>query len=108
MKNQNYKQTEIGEIPTTWNIGKLKDYVLIKGRIGWKGLKKSEYVLDGYAIINGQQLLHDRIIWEEVGRITKERYLELSSLPRLDVCQNHQSPTPRPGPGLQKLHFGNY
>lgn len=76
MKNNTLKQTEIGEIPEDWEIGKLKDYVLIKGRIGWRGLKKSEYVNEGYAIINGQQLFNDRILWDEVGRITEERYLE--------------------------------
>ena len=71
-----FKQTEIGMIPEDWEVDKLKNHLIIKGRIGWKGLKKSEYLQDGYAIINGEQIIEDNIDWINVGRITKERYDE--------------------------------
>ncbi|XBG73258.1 hypothetical protein V4S28_00850 [Enterococcus cecorum] len=46
---------------------KLGDYLYIKGRIGWKGLKKSEYLEQGeYRIINGEALVVDGINWNKV------------------------------------------
>ena len=56
---------------------KLGDYLYIKGRIGWKGLKKSEYLNGGdYRIINAESLTRDGIDWSKAGYITKERYDE--------------------------------
>lgn len=64
------------EIPKGWEVGELSKFVTVKGRIGWKGLKKSEYLDEGYAIINGEQFVDDSIEWDNCGRITKERYEE--------------------------------
>lgn len=56
---------------------KLGEYLYIKGRIGWKGLKKSEYLNDGeYRIINGEALTNDGIDWNRAGYITRQRYEE--------------------------------
>ena len=56
---------------------KLGEYLYIKGRIGWKGLKKSEYLSDGeYRIINGEALTNDGIDWNKAGYITQQRYEE--------------------------------
>ena len=32
-----------------WEILKLGDHAIIKGRLGWKGLKQEEYVSNGHA-----------------------------------------------------------
>lgn len=59
------------------NSVKLGDYLYIKGRIGWKGLKKDEYLENsGYRIINGESLTKAGIDWDKAGYITKERYDE--------------------------------
>ncbi len=56
---------------------KLGEYLYIKGRIGWKGLKKNEYLPHSdYRIINGESLTDDGIDWGKAGYITKERYDE--------------------------------
>ena len=56
---------------------KLGDYLYIKGRIGWKGLKKSEYLQEsGYRIINGESLTKSGIDWSKAGYISEERYEE--------------------------------
>ncbi len=56
---------------------KLGDYLYIKGRIGWKGLKKSEYLSrSGYRIINGETLTKSGIDWNKAGYISEERYTE--------------------------------
>ena len=59
------------------NSVKLGDYLYIKGRIGWKGLKKSEYLSQsGYRIINGETLTKSGIDWNKAGYISEERYVE--------------------------------
>lgn len=59
------------------NKVKLGDYLYIKGRIGWKGLKKEEYLpLGEYRIINGESLTPNGIDWDSAGYISEERYLE--------------------------------
>lgn len=56
---------------------RLGDYLYIKGRIGWKGLKKSEYLCHSdYRIINGESLTHIGIDWNKAGFISEERYIE--------------------------------
>ena len=56
---------------------KLGEHLYIKGRIGWKGLKKNEYLPHSdYRIINGESLTDDVIDWSKAGYITKERYDE--------------------------------
>lgn len=60
-----------------YNTVKLGEYLYIKGRIGWKGLKKSEYLAAGnYRIINGEALTSDGIDWSKAGYISEERYIE--------------------------------
>ena len=59
------------------NKVKLGDYLYIKGRIGWKGLKKDEYLEQSdYRIINGESLTKEGIDWSRAGYISKERYDE--------------------------------
>lgn len=58
-------------------LAKLGDYLYIKGRIGWKGLKKSEYLShSNYRIINGETLTKSGIDWTKAGYISEERYTE--------------------------------
>ena len=55
----------------------LGEHLYIKGRIGWKGLKKDEYLENGdYRIINATALEEDGINWNDCGYITKERFDE--------------------------------
>lgn len=62
---------------TGTTLVKLGDYLYIKGRIGWKGLKKREYLLQSnYRIINGETLTKSGIDWNKAGYISEERYVE--------------------------------
>lgn len=66
-----------GRLGMRFKTEKLGDFLYIKGRIGWKGLKKDEYLSDGvYRIINGEALTKDGIDWSKAGFISKERYEE--------------------------------
>ena len=60
-----------------FNTVKLGEYLYIKGRIGWKGLKKKEYLeKSGFRIVNGESLTENGIEWNKAGYISKERYDE--------------------------------
>lgn len=73
-----FKETDLGLIPEEWKVDSLKNSLYIKGRIGWKGLKKSEYLKESnFRIINGSNITNDnKIDWENCGFISEERYLE--------------------------------
>jgi len=68
--------TEIGFLPKDWKVEKLNKHLLIKGRLGWKGLKVSEYQSTGRYIISGLQIKPEGIAWQECARISDERYNE--------------------------------
>ena len=62
---------------TNSNAVKLGDYLYIKGRIGWKGLKKDEYLEhSNYRIINGESLTKAGVDWSKAGYISQTRYDE--------------------------------
>ena len=49
----------------------------LKGRIGWRGLNKDEYLeRSDYKIINATALMDGYVDWDNCGYITKERYEE--------------------------------
>jgi type I restriction enzyme, S subunit len=75
-KNQKFQKTEFGNIPSHWELDKLKNHLVIKGRIGWKGLKTAEYTNDGPHIVTGIQIKEKKVVWEECSHITEKRYLE--------------------------------
>ena len=73
-----FKETEIGMIPEDWKFDVLSRHLYIKGRIGWKGLQKSEYLKDksGIAIVNGTQTQDNKLDWTDCGRVPEWRYDE--------------------------------
>lgn len=53
----------------------------IKGRIGWRGLNKDEYLnFSQYKIINATALMDGYVDWDNCGYISKERYEESSEI----------------------------
>ena len=71
-----FKETEIGKIPEDWEIKKLEELLFIKGRIGWKGLKKSEFTKEGIIIINGPQIKNGTVNWNHCLRVPIWRHDE--------------------------------
>ncbi len=66
----------IGEIPKDWSICRLKNASWLKGRIGWQGLKSSEYQDEGAYLITGTDFKDGYINWESCVHISKERFEE--------------------------------
>lgn len=64
----------IGEIPASWKTIKIKYTSWLKGRIGWDGLKSSEFVDKGPYLITGTDFKGGYIDWDTCVHISEERY----------------------------------
>jgi type I restriction enzyme S subunit len=76
----NYKPSNIpwgGDIPSHWNVVRLKYRCSLKGRIGWNGLKSEEFKEDAYAyLVTGQDFVGKDIDWSKCYQIDQWRYDE--------------------------------
>lgn len=77
----------IGEIPEHWVIKKFSHISYMKGRIGWQGLKQSEFTNneEDPFLITGMNFHSGLINWDEVYHITEERYNEAPEI-QLKKC----------------------
>ena len=53
-----------------------KELFYIKGRIGWRGLKKSDFTKSGPYLITGVDFYKGKINWENCYRVPLEKYVE--------------------------------
>lgn len=64
-------------IPEEWEIKKIKHLCYVKGRVGWKGLKASEFLIKGFAyLVTGTDFKDGLVDWDNCYQIDEERYLE--------------------------------
>lgn len=75
----------IGEVPAHWEIKHFKQFSSMKGRIGWQGLKHSEFIDEGPFLITGMNFKAGRINWDEVYHITIDRY---EQAPEIQLKEN--------------------
>lgn len=74
-KSSNYKQTEIGLIPEDWEMKNINKECTIKARIGWQGLKSTEYLDSGdYILVTGTDFDSGFINWNSCSYVTKWRF----------------------------------
>ena len=66
----------VNEIPHTWPTRRLKFSAWIRARLGWKGLKASEYVENGYPFLSAFNIENDHMKWNNLNFINKYRYDE--------------------------------
>lgn len=58
-----------------WKIFNLMENSKIKARIGWQGLKKTEYLNNGYAfLVTGTDFSDGRVQWNGCHYVTRSRY----------------------------------
>lgn len=80
--NKNIKTKEskidfLGKIPSHWNCVKFKYIIRTKARLGWKGLKASEYVdKSNYGFLSTPNIKAEEIDFEKAYFITQKRYEE--------------------------------
>lgn len=76
-----YKLTEVGVIPEDWEVKNVSESCLIKARIGWQGLKKSEYMSSGdYLLITGTDFDNGQVNWKSCAYVSKARYEQDSNI----------------------------
>ncbi|HGH5547935.1 restriction endonuclease subunit S [Staphylococcus pseudintermedius] len=76
-EHKNTPELRFPEFKDEWIEYYLGNNAIIKGRLGWKGLKQSEYLNNGYAyLIANKHIKNGRITWEETDQINKFRYDE--------------------------------
>ena len=75
----------IGEVPAHWKVKHFKQFSTMKGRIGWQGLKHSEFIDEGPFLITGMNFKSGKINWNEVYHITDERY---EQAPEIQLKEN--------------------
>lgn len=76
-----YKMTEVGVIPEDWEVKNVSESCLIKARIGWQGLKKSEYMSSGdYLLITGTDFDNGQVNWRTCAYVSKARYEQDSNI----------------------------
>lgn len=74
-KTTNYKQSELGLIPEDWEVKNINKECTIKARIGWQGLKSTEYLDSGdYILITGTDFDSGFINWKSCSYVTKWRF----------------------------------
>lgn len=75
----------IGLIPQSWSIVRLKHSSILKGRIGWQGLKANEFITEGPFLITGTNFSNGIIDWDSCVHITDERFDEA---PDIHISEN--------------------
>ena len=74
-KSTNYKQSELGLIPEDWEVKNINKECTIKARIGWQGLKSTEYLDSGdYILITGTDFDSGFINWKSCSYVSKWRF----------------------------------
>lgn len=67
----------LGDVPEQWDVSRLGYESWVRARLGWKGLKASEYVDDGFAFLSTPNIKGNKEIdFENVNFISQERFDE--------------------------------
>ncbi|MHC1710218.1 MAG: restriction endonuclease subunit S [Methanomassiliicoccales archaeon] len=66
----------IRSIPNGWRLLRIKNCCTLNGRIGWQGLKSSEFTGSGPYLITGTDFYNGDINWETCVHFSKERFSE--------------------------------
>lgn len=70
----------IGNIPTDWEVKKIKYISTLKGRIGWQGLTSDEYTDEGAYLITGTDFDNGSINWETCVHVPMKRWEEAKDI----------------------------
>ncbi len=79
-KYDSYKDSEIdwiGDLPSNWQIKRIKHTTYVKGRIGWQGMRSDEFLesSDSY-VVTGTDFEKGLVKWDTCYQVPLERYEE--------------------------------
>jgi len=71
-----FRDTEVGLVPKDWELRELRKVSSMHGRIGWQGLKQTEFNsnTDDPFLITGMNFKDGDIAWEEVYNVSLSRW----------------------------------
>ena len=78
-----YKNSDvewIGNIPEHWQVKLIKNICNLKGRIGWEGLTKDEYISEGPILITGINFSNGNIDWDSCEHVSEWRFNQDKSI----------------------------
>ena len=76
-KTTAYKQTEVGLIPSDWEVENLLQNFTLKARIGWQGLTTAEYLQTGdYGLVTGTDFKNGYIDWNNCVYVERNRFIQ--------------------------------
>lgn len=70
----------IGNIPEHWQVKLIKSICILKGRIGWEGLTKNEYISKGPSLITGINFSNGNIDWNSCEHVSEWRFNQDKSI----------------------------
>lgn len=71
----------LGMVPSNWRLYRIKDYTYVKGRIGWQGLRSSDFLVKGnFYCVTGTDFKKGIIDWTNCYFVSKERYEQDSKI----------------------------
>lgn len=74
---EKYKQSELGLIPSDWEVNNLLDNFTLKARIGWQGLTTAEYLKTGdFGLVTGTDFKNGFIDWDNCVYVEKNRFVQ--------------------------------
>ncbi len=59
-----------------WDSATVGDLFYVKGRIGWRGLKRSHFTEDGPYLITGIHIIDGGVAWDSCYHIPEDKFLE--------------------------------
>lgn len=66
----------VDSLPTHWSETRIGYSAWLRARLGWKGLKADEYVVEGYPFLSAYNIVDSLLSWENLNFINEERYIE--------------------------------
>ena len=74
---EGYKLTEVGVVPSDWELQNILDNSTLKARIGWHGLTTAEYLEYGeYYLVTGTDFVDGRINCDNCSFVDEKRYTQ--------------------------------
>lgn len=67
-------------VPAEWSIKNIKQTSYLKGRIGWQGLKASEFIEEGPFLVTGTDIINGKINWGNCYHVSMDRYVEADKI----------------------------
>lgn len=99
---QKFSFEKNNSLPDSWRSGKLGNLMYFAGRVGWKGLKASEYTKEGPLFLSVYNLNYGDVVgYEQVNYISEERYEESPEI----MVKNGDVLLAKDGAGIGKLGY---